>query len=64
VVSALKMLLRQSAGEGVLARVQSAIAAGHVDGRDLLRQASRAASELTLQSFVEDLRQLAGRDLS
>lgn len=62
VISGLRMLLRNTAGDGVLARVQAAILAGHIDGRDLMKQASRAASDLTMQSFVEDLRQLAGRE--
>ena len=64
VISGLKMLMRNAAGDGVLARIQASIIAGHIDGRDLMKQASRAASELKMQSFVEDLRQLAGRDLS
>ena len=62
VISGLKMLMRNAAGDGVLARIQASILAGHIDGRDLMKQASRAASELKMQSFVEDLRQLAGRD--
>ncbi|WP_407571541.1 replication initiator protein A [Deinococcus altitudinis] len=64
VISGLKMLMRNAAGDGVLARIQASILAGHIDGRDLMKQASRAASELKMQSFVEDLRQLAGRDLT
>lgn len=60
-VSALKMILRSTAGAGTLDRIQAAVLAGHIDGRDLMRQAGKAAMEMKLQSFVEDLRQLVGR---
>lgn len=60
-VSALKTILRNKAGEGTLTRIQAGVLAGTLDGRDLLRQAGKAALEMKLQSFVEDLRQLVGR---
>lgn len=60
-VSALKMILRNAAGEGTLNYIQAAVLAGQIDGRDLLREASKAAMDMKLQAFVEDLRQLVGR---
>lgn len=60
-VSALKMILRASVGESVLSHIQAGVLAGRIDGRDLLREASKAAMEMKLQGFVEDLRQLVGR---
>jgi len=60
-VSALKMILRASVGESVLSHIQAGVLSGQIDGRDLLREASKAAMEMKLQGFVEDLRQLMGR---
>jgi len=60
-VSALKMILRASVGESVLSHIQAGVLSGRIDGRDLLREASKAAMEMKLQGFVEDLRQLVGR---
>lgn len=64
VIAGLKMLVRNTAGEGVLARIQGGIMAGRIDGRALMKQASRAASDLTMQSFVEDLRELAAQEVA
>ncbi|WP_425145180.1 hypothetical protein [Deinococcus sp.] len=59
--AALKIILRGAAGDGILNRLQAAMVAGHIDGRDLIRQATKSAMEMTLQAFSEDLRQLVGR---
>ena len=60
-VATLKFLLRGSSSDGVLTRIQQAVLAGTLDGYDLIRQAGKAAAELKMQSFVEDLRLFAGR---
>ena len=57
----LKFILRGSGSEGMIARIQSAVLDGSLDGYDLIRQAGKAAAELNMQSFVEDLRLFAGR---
>ncbi|GGJ66774.1 hypothetical protein GCM10008939_08670 [Deinococcus aquiradiocola] len=60
-VSTLKFLLRGAGNEGILTRIQEAVLSGTLDGYDLIRQAGRAAAELKMQEFVDDLRLFAGR---
>lgn len=61
-VATLKFMLRGSGSEGMITRIQAAVLAGTLDGYDLIRQAGKAAAELKMQAFVEDLRLFAGRD--
>ena len=60
-VTTLKFMLRGSGSEGIIARIHEAVLSGSLDGYDLIRQAGKAAAELKMQSFVEDLRLFAGR---
>lgn len=61
-VATLKFMLRGSGSEGMITRIQAAVLEGTLDGYDLIRQAGKAAAELKMQAFVEDLRLFAGRD--
>jgi plasmid replication initiation protein len=57
----LKFMLRGSGNEGMITRIQAAVLSGTLDGYDLIRQAGKAAAELKMQAFVEDLRLFAGK---
>ncbi|ULH17555.1 replication initiator protein A (plasmid) [Deinococcus sp. KNUC1210] len=59
-VATLRFLLRGSGNDGVITRIHQAVLAGTLDGYDLIRQAGRAAAELKMQAFVDDLRLFAG----
>ncbi|WP_425148591.1 replication initiator protein A [Deinococcus sp.] len=60
-VATLKFLLRGSGSDGIISRIHQAVLVGTLDGYDLIRQAGKAAAELKMQAFVEDLRLFAGR---
>jgi hypothetical protein len=45
----------------MITRIQAAVLSGTLDGYDLIRQAGKAAAELKMQAFVEDLRLFAGK---
>jgi len=61
-VRTLKFLLgKNTFREAQFAQLHAQVSAGRIDGRDLIAEASRAANEVSMQAFADDLRQLLGR---
>lgn len=60
-VRTLKILLRGQMSEANFVQLAADVRAGRLDGQVLTAEAARAAGEMALQPFVEDLRQLLGR---